>query len=124
MITINQVWRYLRGRALTAQALSELLQRPVVDVEETLTTLQQARVVRRKGDTWSLADNDARPTDIRDELVLKTVKTVKVTSREDLTPQIPGSTPAQVYTSLRRLCLTGRAKKTTNGSRTPVYELA
>lgn len=125
MITINQVWRYLRGRALTAAALAELLDRPLADVNDALQILKDAKVVKvtPKG-AWTLVDNEARPTDLRDHLVLSTVKRAKSVTREDLTPQIPGSTSAQVYTSLRRLTLTGLVAKVKNGSRTPVYQPA
>jgi predicted transcriptional regulator len=124
MITINQIWRYLRGRALTAAALSELLNRDPEDVNQALETLKAARIVKETKGTWSLVDDEARPTDLRDKLVLSTVVKAKSVTREDLTPQIPGSTSAQVYTSLRRLTLTGLVSKVKNGSRTPVYQPA
>jgi len=124
MITINQIWRYLRGRALTAAALSELLNRDPDDVNQALETLKAARIVKETKGTWSLVDDEARPTDLRDKLVLSTVVKAKSVTREDLTPQIPGSTSAQVYTSLRRLTLTGLVSKVKNGSRTPVYQPA
>lgn len=124
MITINQIWRYLRGRSLTAAALSELLGREPADVEAALAILKTAKIVKETKGTWSLVDDDARPTDLRDHLVLDTVKRARSVTREDLTPQIPGSTSAQVYTSLRRLTLTGLVAKVKNGSRTPVYQPA
>ena len=124
MIKINQIWRYLRGRALTAAALSELLNRDPDDVNQALETLKAARIVKETKGTWSLVDDEARPTDLRDKLVLSTVVKAKSVTREDLTPQIPGSTSAQVYTSLRRLTLTGLVSKVKNGSRTPVYQPA
>lgn len=124
MITINQIWRYLRGRALTAAALSELLNRDPADVAQALETLKAAKIVKESKGAWSLVDDEARPTDLRDKLVLNTVTKSKSVTREDLTPQIPGSTSAQVYTSLRRLTLTGLVAKVKNGSRTPVYQPA
>ena len=124
MITINQIWRYLRGRSLTAAALSELLDRDPADVVQALETLKAAKIVKETKGHWSLVNDDARPTDLRDQLVLGTVTKAKSVTREDLTPQIPGSTSAQVYTSLRRLTLTGLVAKVKNGTRTPVYQPA
>jgi transcription initiation factor IIE alpha subunit len=125
MITFNQVWRELQRGPRSCPTLAELLGVDKRELKQVLDILVEHKVIAvNPSGMYGLRKPGVRPTEVRDALVLAEIRRLKRASREQIEENIPASTSAQVYTSIRRLTLMGQVKKLKTGTRTPAYTVA
>jgi hypothetical protein len=108
----------LRGNSFTSAELAEDLSVAPDEVAKQLKILASVDAAKHDKNKWSLS---VRRTEARDRIVAAKLSTDGV-SREKLNELLPDFSPAQVYTSLQRLILVGKAAQSRDGSRTPKYE--
>lgn len=110
-----------RKNVFTAADLAADLGVDTAAVVKELRTLSSVGAAESENGKWRLTK---RKTEARDELVHVSLRKLGEVPRADLNDALSDHTSAQVYTSLQRLILTGRAKQTRDGSRTPRYVAA
>lgn len=119
-MTIDEIYTAarLRKNSFTAAELAEDLKVETNAVVRELRMLSAVGAATNENGKWNLTK---RKTEARDELVFVNLKRLGEIPRADLNTNMPDHTSAQVYTSLQRLILKGKAKQTRDGSRTPRY---
>lgn len=107
-----------RKNKFTAAELAEDLGEDKQDVVRELRLLSSVGAAESSDGTWKLTK---RKTQARDEIVAASLTKLGEVPRAVLNDSLTPHTSAQVYTSLQRLILQGRARQTRDGSRTPRY---
>lgn len=107
-----------RKNKFTAAQLSEDLGVDKDALVRDLKELKALGIADNTDGSWSLT---VRRTAARDRMVAASLSKMGEVTRDQLNASLPGNTPAQVYTSLQRLIVVGRAQQKRDGSRTPRY---